>query len=99
MTLEDEKRLGVGAGERVHLVCAYICVHLLFLSITVNSESPTAFPLFPPGAHRDFGVWRGSCGLGPLGTDGHLRTIPRRMLFSLCASVDLYFSLDAFSLL
>lgn len=51
MTLEDERRLGVGAGEHVCLVCAYICVHLLLLSITVNSESPTAFPLFPPGAH------------------------------------------------
>ena len=48
---------------------------------------------------RGFGIGRGSCGLGPLGTDGHLRTIPQRMLFSLCGSVDLYFSLDAFSLL
>ena len=48
---------------------------------------------------RDFGVCRGSSGLGPLGTDGHLRTIPQRMLFSLCGSVDLYFSLDRFAFL
>ena len=46
---------------------------------------------------RDFGVCRGSSGLGPLGTDGHLRTIPQRMLFSLCGSVDLYFSPDRFA--
>lgn len=47
--------------------------------------------VFGNGAvYRDFGVCRGSSGLGPLGTDGQLRIIPQRILFSLCVLVDLY---------
>lgn len=46
-----------------------------------------------------FGGSRGRNGLGPLGTDRQLRTLPQRILFSLFVFVDLYFSLSAFSLL
>lgn len=55
---------------------------------------------FGSGAvYRDFGGSRGRSGLGPLGTDRQLRTLPQRILFSLFVFVDLYFSLSAFSLL
>lgn len=91
-------------------VSVSVGIHLLFLSIIVNSETlpfPPPFLLGPiicwlPSnwlrtvifgcgtVYRDSGVCRGRSGLGPLGTDGRLRTISQRMFFALCVFVDLY---------
>lgn len=48
--------------------------------------------VFGSGAvYRDFGVCRGRSGLGPLGTNGQLRTIPQRIFFSFCVFVSVLF--------
>ena len=74
----------------------YVCIHLLCLSIIVNRLLllllgpiicwlPSNWPrtvVFGSGAvHRDFGVFRGRSGLGPLGTNGQLKLPYRECLF------------------